>query len=296
MSLAERLGVSPLLIGLTVVGYGTSMPELVVSVDAALMGSPGIAFGNVVGSNICNSLLILGLVAVLAPIRIEPRAIARDGTFSLFAALLFIGFALTAALFTRAHGLALLAALAAMTYVTYRRERRSREPSARLRAGEAEQLHVRRRPLALSSVMILTGLAMLIGGADLFVRGTSEIARAMGISETVIGLTIVSVGTSLPELATSATAALRRRSEIAVGNVIGSNTYNILGVLGAAAVAAPIAVPEAIGARDMWLMLGALLATLLPLLIGGRMERGMGALFVALYVAYVVVLYLTNGA
>lgn len=296
VALARRLRLSPLLIGLVVVGFGTSTPELVVSVGAALHGSPGIAVGNVVGSNICNVLLILGAAAVISPIRTRPSAVIRDAAFGLGAAGAVIAFALGFVTLDRPHGLVLIALLAAAIAYTYRRERRHHSAARALHAEEAEQIKPLPKELGIALLLTASGLAMLVIGADFFVDGAVAVARRAGISETVIGLTLVALGTSLPELATSAVAALRRHSDIALGNVLGSNLFNLLGILGTTALVTPIAVPTAIVRFDIWVMLAAMALPLPAVLRTGTLGRIEGGVFLALYAAYIGWLYAANGA
>ncbi|MEZ5913194.1 MAG: calcium/sodium antiporter [Paracoccaceae bacterium] len=228
VALARHAHLSPLVIGMTVVGFGTSMPEMVVSVQAALAGTPAIAIGNVVGSNIANVLLILGLSALVFPIRIDARTMGRELAFML-AATAALAAALAGGMLSRPEALAMLAALAAYLWLCLRGTPTAPDTPAT-------------PPMRLWPAIGLTlaGLVALILGARALVDAAVAIARAAGLSEAVIGLTIVAVGTSLPELATSVIAALRRQSEIAVGNVVGSNLFNILGILGLTAALAPI--------------------------------------------------------
>ena len=295
VAVAKRLRVSPLLIGVTIVAYGTSTPELIVSVNAALSGNYGIAVGNVVGSNIFNILLILALTAVIAPITVSARAIGREGLFALIAAGLFIWLALERG----AHGalgfqegVLFLATLLAMILISYAQE------SARATPADGSRF-MRERPLVHSPVidlgLILVGLALLMVGADVLVHSSIAIARASGVSETMIGLTLVAAGTSLPELVTSVVAALRRNPDIALGNIVGSNVYNILGILGVASLIGPIHIDPEIIRIDMWVMLAATLALFLPMLVGNRMGRGYGLLLLAGYAIYVAFLFQSAG-
>jgi cation:H+ antiporter len=289
VGLARRFGVSPAFIGVTVVAWGTSTPELVVSVDAAIKGLDGIAIGNVVGSNIVNVLLILGLVAAIAPIAVDPRAVRRDGAASIGAAGLFIGVALTAPSLTLWHGLAFLALLAALTVATWLHDRTNGTPAAALHAAEAEEVATVPRNLALAAAMVLAGLGLLILGAHLLVEAAVAIARGFGVSEVVIGLTLVAAGTSLPELATSLVAALRRHSDVALGNVLGSNVYNVLAILGVASLVAPVSIPAEIVRSDMWVMLAAQCA-LLPAMLAGKVGRPLALAMLAGYAAYIALL------
>ncbi|MGX0876269.1 cation:H+ antiporter [Roseovarius sp. MBR-154] len=275
VGIARRLSIPPLLIGLTVVGFGTSTPELLVSVDAAWRGVPDIALGNVLGSNIANILLIVGVSALVWPIRVTGRAVRRDLAVMLAAALALVPiFALGQV--GRPAGFILLAGLAAYLVWAYRHP------------GEAVPDLPGTMPSGLMSALtVLGGLVALMLGARFLVDGAVSIARGYGISEAFIGLTIVAVGTSLPELATSLIAALRRQSEIAIGNIVGSNIFNILGILGATAVFAPIPVAGRFLAFDLPVMIAASLLLAGLLLMRPVIGRAVGAMMLAGYGAYV---------
>ncbi len=282
ISFANRLGMPPLLIGLTVVGFGTSMPELLVSLQAALDGSPAIAVGNVVGSNIANILLILGVAAVISPIAARIPNLKRDMAMMLVAAVVMLGMGYWGVV-SFWPGLAMFALLAAyLSWVTYTDRRRMTSEEAELvvkLAGWKEAL------------FIFGGLAGLFIGASLLIDAATAIAREFGISEAVIGLTIVAVGTSLPELATSVVAAFRRNAEIALGNVVGSNIFNILGILGITAVVVPVPVDSSMASFDIPVMLGVSLALVVLILLAGKISRGAGAVMLALYTGYVAWLF-----
>ena len=254
--------------------------------DAALKGIDGIAVGNVVGSNIANVLLILGLAATIAPIAVDPRAVRRDTLASLGASALFIGVALTAPFLTLWHGLAFLGLLAALTVGTWLHDRANGTPSAALHAAESEE--VGRVPInpALAAAMVLGGVGLLVLGAHLLVEAAVTLARGFGVSEVVIGLTLVAIGTSLPELVTSLVAAVRRHSDVALGNVLGSNIYNILAILGVASLVAPVSIPSQISQTDMWVMLAAAVAVL-PAMLDGKVGRPLALAMLAGYAAYV---------
>ncbi len=285
VAVAKRLGLSPLLIGLTLVGFGTSTPELLTSVQAALAGSPAIAVGNVVGSNTANILLILGLAALIQPLRTSPAAFRRDGSMVLVAALACVGLALWGEI-GRVAGLALIAGLLAYVLHTYRQERRSHDAAAVMHAAEADVARGPRR-LWLAVLLTAAGLGATLAGAQLLVEGAIATAAALGVSEAVIGLTVVAVGTSLPELVVSLTAAIRREADVAFGNIVGSNIYNVLGILGVTALVRPLAVPAEIAAFDVWVMLAATLALLAFAVTGWRVNRVEGGLLVAAYAGYV---------
>ncbi|WP_425409388.1 calcium/sodium antiporter [Hyphococcus sp.] len=283
--LARRLGLSELLIGLTLVGFGTSTPELVSSIEAALSGAPGIAVGNVVGSNIANILLILGLSAFISPIAVEPKSFRRDMPALVAATLVVIVVILTGSV-GRYAGAAFLAAIGAYIIYAYRTERRAPlQPEAVRHEAEAAQTPSASAP-AKALLLTVFGLALLIAGAKLLVTGSIEVALSLGVSDAVIGLTIVAIGTSLPELVTSVAAAARGKSDLALGNVVGSNLYNLLGILGATALVQPIAVPSEIIRTDIWILLLATAAMALFAWTRGKVERWEGALFTAAYIAY----------
>jgi len=265
---------------------GTSTPELVVSVEAALKGLGGIAIGNVVGSNIVNIGLILGLAALIHPIAVRPQAIRRDGLFVFGATATFLAIALTADRLLWWHGLLCLGLLGGTTVVTYLQERRGDTPSGALHAAEAEEVGAVPLRLWLAVAMVTGGILLLVLGGELMIGAAVTLARAFGISEVVIGLTLVAVGTSLPELATSVVAALRRHSAISLGNILGSNLYNILAILGVSSLLAPVPIAPEIARVEMWVMAG-FAAFLLPALASGRVGRGLGAVMIAGYAAYV---------
>ena len=272
---ATRLGVSPLVIGLTLVGFGTSTPELVASLQAAAAGAPGLALGNVVGSNIANVLLILGLAAVIAPVAVSRGAFLRDGAAVVGASLALAALALYGTV-GRLAGAALLVALALYTLNTLRSERTGWQEVATEEDTPPGGLW---RGLGLAAL----GIAGVVVGAEFLVRSALVLARGFGVSETVIGLTLVAVGTSLPELATSAVAALRGQSAVALGNVLGSNLFNVLGIAGLTAMVTPLPVPPEIAGRDVWLMLAAALALAAAGMTGWRIDRREGAAFLAAY-------------
>lgn len=278
-ALALRAGISPLLVGLTVVGFGTSAPEMLTSVQAALAGSPGIAVGNVVGSNIVNILLILGLAAVILPVPVGRAAFRRDGTAVVLATALGVAICLIGEV-GRLSGLVLLAGLAAYLYIAWKGERDSGG------GAEPDLEGAGLSPLK-AALYVLAGLVALVVGASLLVDGAIELARGLGVSETVIGLTVVAVGTSLPELVTSVMAALKRQSDLAFGNVLGSNIFNILGILGVTALVSPLSAPPEILKLDVWVMSAATLALILVCVTSWRISRLEGALMMAVYAAYV---------
>ncbi|MGM0543862.1 MAG: calcium/sodium antiporter [Pseudomonadota bacterium] len=292
---ARRVGVSPLLTGLVVVGFGTSAPELVVSIDAAINQQPDIAVGNIVGSNIGNILLILGLCALICPMTVQPQALRRDGVVMVAATVLFIGLAFGGALGRLDAGI-FLAGLISYLIWAYLSERQQTIPAAEMHAAEADEVTALPRT-TISIVMALgLGLGLLIGGSQLLLYGTIGLAQAMGISEAVIGLTIVAVGTSLPEMAVSVIAALRRHADVAVGNILGSNIFNLLGILGISAVLQPLPIADRVAAFDQWVMLGAAGVLMIFLYTGMRLSRLEGGLLLTGYGVYLALSFSVIGA
>ena len=288
VAVASRLGVSPLLIGLTLVGFGTSTPELVASLEAALSGRPGIAIGNVVGSNIANILLIVGVAAVIYPMATTKQAFRRDGAVLAGSALALVLVVLSGAV-DRAAGAVFLALLAAYTLYTYLSERQTGGASAEMHAAEAADVAPKGMSMGLGLALAAGGIAAIVYGASLLIESAVALARAGGLSEATIGLTLVAVGTSLPELATSVMAAARRRADVAFGNIVGSNIFNALGIAGVTALVEPIVVPPEIARLDIWVMLAATLLLVLFATTGWRVSRREGALLLAGYVAYLAV-------
>jgi cation:H+ antiporter len=292
VGMAARMGISPLLAGLTIVGFGTSTPELATSVQAAMAGSPGIAVGNVVGSNIANILLILGLSAVILPLGVNPRSFQRDSLALGGSAVLATG-AVLLGVIGLLPGLALVACLVGYVWWAYRSEKAADDAECHRHEAEAEDRPVppNTGPLVLGS-MIIAGLAAAIFGAGWLVDGATVLASAAGVSESVIGLTVVAVGTSLPELVACIIAVIRKHEDVALGNIVGSNIYNILGILGLTAIIQPIAVPEEIAAFDIWVMLGVTAVLIVQLRSGWRLSRLEGATLLACYGGYTAFLAL----
>jgi cation:H+ antiporter len=285
-SVARRLGLTPLVIGLTVVAFGTSMPELVVSINAGLTGRAPVAVGNVVGSNIANIALILGTSALIRSVAVHAQVIRLDVPLLVGASLVMVWF-LSDDYLGRGEGSLLLAGLIAYTVFSLRK---ARKETPDVQTEFAEGIPATTGSALLDAGMILVGLALLVGGAHLLVNGATDVARAFHISEAVIGLTVVAVGTSLPELATSIVAALKGEGDIALGNVIGSNLFNTLGILGTASLVTPLH-PTGMSLVDLGVMLGLTLA-LLPLMYTGMsVSRTEGGLLLAAYTAYTLYLF-----
>jgi cation:H+ antiporter len=286
LGLARRMQISSLLTGLVVVGFGTSMPELVVSVDAALIDQPGIALGNVVGSNIGNVLLILGLCAVVRPLPVTPLGLSRDAVSGVAASGLFIVLAAGGAL-GRIDGLILLAGLAAYLAWAYRSEKRLEAAGAREVDPDAVPGSADHSALYIA-LTIAGGLLLLIAGSRVLLIGAVALARDLGVSEAVIGLTLVAVGTSLPELTVSLLAVLRRHVDVAVGNILGSNLFNLLGILGVSSLLQTLPLPRRMAVFDQWMLLAASLAALILLWSGRRLSRAEGVLFLLAYAVYLI--------
>ena len=297
--LAAAAGVSPLVVGLTVVALGTSAPELAVGVRSALAGQADLAVGNVVGSNILNVLLILGVAALIAPLAVAQQLVRLDVPIMIGVSLLLWALAADGAL-GRADGALLV--LGGVLYTLFSVVQ-SRKESRAVQEEYAEEFAVterqKRRPgyLALQLSLIAAGLALLVLGAGWLVGGAVAFARLLGVGELVIGLTVVAVGTSLPEIAATVAASLKGERDIAVGNVIGSNLLNILVVLGLTASVAPGGVPISPGALafDIPVMVAVAAACLPVFFIGGRISRWEGALFLGYYAAYTAYLLLNAG-
>jgi cation:H+ antiporter len=286
--LARRLGVSPFVIGAIIVGFGTSTPELSASLVAALRGASDIAVGNVVGSNIFNVAMVLGVAALIRPVKTDPRALRFDlAVVSAVSVIPWLSM-LAGGVLPRWMGGLMLLGLAAFVVRSFRH---GRVDDAETELGEAmAEGYEPRKSITLGVVGTVAGLVLLVGGAKLLVDSAVDIARAAGLSELVIGLTIVAVGTSLPELVTSVVAAMKGHAELALGNVLGSNIFNLLGILGVTTVITP----QRIAGQTLWLdtplMLGLVLALALIASTGKRISRGEGALLVAVWVGYVGVL------
>jgi cation:H+ antiporter len=290
--LAVSWGISPLVVGLTVVAFGTSAPEMAVSVDAALSGSSDLAIGNVVGSNIANVLLILGISALIAPLLVHEQIIRQEIPVMIGASLLVLVLALDGSI-GRAEAALLFVLVIAYTVFLVVQSRRASQATSDEFSTEIPTSQWDRH-WGVQVALVLGGLALLVLGADWLVGAAVVFAKMMGVSDLVIGLTVVAIGTSMPEIATSLIAALRGQRDIAVGNVVGSNIFNLLAVLGAAGVvsASGLDVPEAARNFDLWVMLAVAFACLPILLTGREIARWEGAVFLGYYAAYLLYLIL----
>ncbi len=279
VSIAKRMKLSTLLISTVIVGFGTSMPEMVVSVQAAMKGSPDIALGNIVGSNICNTVLVLGVSGLIYPIACKGKQIKRDVVVGIFAALFLALLSLTG-LIDRIAGVLMVSGLS--LYLAYGVWSEKKKP--KLTDEDIDDIE---HKMILALPMALVSIIMLMGGAKLLVMGAVSIASKFGVSEAVIGLTVVALGTSLPELATAIMAAYRKHTDIIIGNVLGSNLFNILAVLGVTAVIKPIKFVGQIATQDVWIML-IVVTSLLPMVfIRRKICKLEAAIYLTIYVVYI---------
>lgn len=285
VALARRSGMPTLLIGLTVVAFGTSAPELVVGVGAAIKGFPTLALGNVVGSNIANVLLVIGVSALIRPLARRGAGFRRDTWLMIGASVIFIGLCRTGEIVAW-QGLLLLTILFALLFYSIRRS--SRPPAPVHDEEEFEGVIGLPETLRLSLLFLTLGLVALALGSHFLVTGSVGVARGFGVSEAVIGLTLVALGTSLPELTTGAFAALRGEGELAIGTVIGSNLFNILGVMGVTVLVRPIPIPDMFLRFDLWVMLAAALVLVPIAHRGPGIGRKTAVTFLVLYGAYIM--------
>ncbi len=291
VNLALRVGIPALIVSLTIVAFGTSAPELLISVQAALAGVPGIALGNVVGSNTANVLLVLGIPALIAVMHTAEHDTRRSFVVMIAASILFIGLAFRG-VFDTVASLVLLGALALVLGDMFRQARAHRAATA----AEAQEIDETAdlegvdpdMPWWKIIMFLILGLVGLPLGADILVDSATVIALNFGISDTVIGLTLVAVGTSMPELATTVMAAIRRQADVALGNVIGSNLFNLLAIIGVAGLVAPIPVDPAVLRFDIWVMLGASLLLIPFVYLRQNIGRIWGVILTLLYVGYVL--------
>lgn len=284
-TIALRLGITPLVIGLTIVAFGTSAPELAVSVKAALAGNSGISLGNVIGSNIVNIGLILGITALIRPIEVKSEMVKRDIPIMILASMLFWGLLLDGEL-SLIDGVILLSFMLGYLVFSYFSAKNTND-------ADGEVIEEGPKNPLLSLLFIAVGISMLVGGGILFVNGAVDLAKVFGVSEVIIGLTIVAIGTSMPELVTSVLAALKGQSDIAIGNIVGSNIFNILGILGVTAIVYPV---SGLGFQSLdFIVMLALAVIILPFAWTGlRIGRREGATLLIAYLGYLI--YLVNQA
>lgn len=291
--LATRLAVRPIIIGLTVVSVGTSVPELAIGVDAALNGSPDLAVGNIVGTNLINFLFILGLSALLIPIAIDRRTLRFDLPAMIATTLVLYLMSLDGML-TRLDGALLLAGAVAYTLGLLRASRRETADVEEDYTGAVSASSEHRLTRIVLSLVF--GLALVVVGAELLVEGAVSAAHALGVSDAVVGLTVIAIGTSAPELVTTIMSTVRGDRDIAIGNLLGSSIYNIAAVLGLTVLVAPNGVPvsEEVRNADLVLLVATMVAALPVLVSGARITRAEGGLFVATYTGYLAWLLLTR--
>jgi cation:H+ antiporter len=289
VDLASLLNIPPLVVGLTVVAFGTSLPELVVCVRAALEGSSGIAVGNIVGSNIANILLIIGAGALIFPITAQRSHFIRDSMIMIGASVIFIAFALSGS-FSSVAGTVMLVCIVAFLLFSYWQGKKHGDADLTMIDLEEASPGAEISPY-LASAWIVGGLVGVAVGAELLVGGATTIARSLGVSEEVIGLTMVAIGTSLPELATVIAAAAKKHTDVIVGNVMGSNIFNIFGVMGVTAIVADVPVADQILSFDIWVMMAATILLIPVMLSGNALSRREGGIFLVLYFGYIAVQY-----
>lgn len=304
VGIARKAGMSELVIGLTLVGFGTSLPELVTSLEALHEGAVGISIGNVIGSNVANIMLVIGAAAFVRAIMTNPQALMRDGLFMVAVTVVFAVVVWMDA-FTRLTGILFTALLVAYLVVSVVLDRKANSPAGDMHQHEAEEFDAN-DPIWLSLLMTAAGIVGVIFGAKFLVEGGSDAARLFGVSETVIGISIVAIGTSLPELVTSIVAARKGKADVALGNVLGSNVFNILGILGISAIVYPFSLVET-GAANVplevaamqfgqaasmvtWTDMGAILLSLVLLFVfaftGRKIARWEGGILLSAYLLY----------
>lgn len=288
VGLSAAMKISPLVIGMTVVSFGTSAPELLVSLQSALDGNPGIAIGNVVGSNIANLALVLGITVIIFPIVAEKQTKRIDYPMMMLASILFATFALNN-MIDRWEGIVFVTILVGFTVFLIRSSRKSEQSKLaevleedEIDAGEVKD------SLSKSVVFLLIGLVCLYFGSEWFVGGASDLAKKFGLTDSVIGVTVVAFGTSAPELVASIMAAIKKQSDISVGNLIGSNIFNVFAVLGVTSVVKPIEVDQEVMNFDMIWMLAIALSMVLILYLGNKIGRWKGVLLLSAYFAYII--------
>jgi len=291
VGLSSAMKISPLVIGMTVVSFGTSAPELLVSIQSAMGGNPGIAIGNVIGSNIANLALVLGVTVIIFPIVAEKQTKMLDYPIMMFASVLFYIFALNLNL-EFVEGLVFVVILLSFTYYLIRKSRKSTKKEIAAKLESEAEVEEKESSTGMSFLFLLGGMFGLYFGSGWFVGGATEIARSFNLSDSVIGVTVVALGTSAPELVASIMAALKKQSDISVGNLIGSNIFNIFAVLGITAMVKPIAVEQEVMSFDMWWMLGISLLLVPVLYLGSKIGKLKGVILLISYVTYIVLVVL----
>ena len=284
--LALKANISPMMVGLTVVSIGTSAPELFASVRAAIEGNPGLAVGNVVGSNIANLALVLGVTAMIRPIGVTKSLLKFDGPIMVFASLVFIAFAWNLEL-SLIEGVILVSFLAAFVGSLIYRSRKEKKEQDELESDIEDLVEYQSKGYAMLLGLIIAGCIGLYFGSEWFIEGARNFASSMGVSDYIIGVTIVAFGTSVPELVTSAIAALRNQADLSIGNLIGSNIFNIFAVVGITSIFSPLPVDQDLMNLDIWWMLGIALIIFPIMRSGFKVSRWQGVLLVLIYLAYI---------
>ena len=285
VAVARNADISPHVIGLTVIAFGTSAPELFVSLKAAHLGSPGIAIGNVIGSNIANILLMIGTVGVICPFVCTGRSLRRDCLVLVISTIVFVILAGNG-IIERWHGVIMVTCLAAYLFYCYFDERRSTLHGGR-RAQEADEIENVPTTNVKAWVYTVAGLIAVLCGARLLVSGAIDIAQALEVSETVIGITMVALGTSMPELATTVVGAIRRHNDVALGNIIGSNIFNTFGILGAVSLVQPLGIPHEVLSFDLWVMTAVTALFVVAVISLNSLVRPIAISFSVIYVTYI---------
>lgn len=284
VAIANKMNIPPLIIGMTIVAFGTSAPEFVVSISAAMSGSAGISLGNVIGSNIANLMLILGLTAMIYPVKCVRSTFMKDYAVLFGVTLMFAFFALTGTL-VRWQGIIMLLILLIFLFYNYDSARKNDETITEANTANSP---LSKKSWWMISAITVAGLAAVVYGADILVDGAVRLAKMLGVSDDIIGLTIIAFGTSLPELAASGMAAFRRQNDVALGNIIGSNIWNIVFIMGATSTIVDVDVPSQFIHYDIWVMLGSTLLLLPLMYTKNRLSRGEGLVFVIGYIFYIV--------
>ena len=286
-SIARKFGIPSLIVGLTIVAFGTSAPELVVSVQAVLKDASELAIGNVIGSNIANVLMVLGLPALIMSIKTDTAGVTRNALIAIGATVVMIALMFIHAPLARWQGLILFAGIAAYLTWMFGLAKSGSDDPALKEMAEIDDMGGMPQNMWLSVVYIILGIIGLAVGGNLIVSNAETIASHYGVSDEVIGLTLVAIGTSLPELATVVVAAYRGETEVAIGNVLGSNIFNIFAVLGTAALVGPVRIPADLLVFDVWVMLASILALLVVILTRKPISRLTGAMFLGGYILYI---------
>lgn len=288
IQLSNRIGISPLMVSLTIVAFGTSAPELIVAIKATLSGSPGLALGNVVGSNIANILLVLGLPSLIMGLKKNIADAKRSFGFMIVASVLFIVFGMSGS-FSWIYGVVLLSLLAFFLFDTFRQNSK-KTLNKTLNSEILESQQKISHSWWTITLFLILGVIGLPLGADLLVTNASALAKGYGVTDAIVGLTLVAIGTSLPELATTFIAFVRKKAEVVLGNLIGSNIFNLFAIIGITSLISPVPVDPTFIKFDFWVMLGASALIAPFILLNIQFNRLSGFLFVALYISYLTVI------